>query len=209
MGCMGAQNQNGFTLIELLVALAVAAILLGIGIPSFSSAIKNGRVSSDYSQITQALYLARSEAVKSHMAVTVCPKKGIDATQCGENYTDWQYGWLVFIDDAYASDEEVAVIGDTDKIISVYDAPRSDNTIEAHRSTDKTTGTRSKRRYIRYRHEGRADWANGSFLLCNDADPELSRALNIAPTGDVRPGRPSESAYPRDVWNLEACNEKP
>jgi len=203
---MGGKNQKGFTLIELLVALAVAAILLGVGIPSFSGAIKNGRVSSDYSQMTQALYLARSEAVKSYMAVTVCPKKEIDATVCGDKPTDWQFGWLVFIDDVYDTNEQSASIGATDELISVYDAPRSENTIEAWGSTDKTASSSTKRHYIRYKHEGTANWANGSFLMCNPTDAELSRALNVAPTGDVRPGRPSESKYPRDVYNLEVCN---
>lgn len=202
---MGLKHQKGFTLIELLVALAVAAILLGIGIPSFSGAIENGRVSSDYSQITQAMYLARSEAVKSHSAVTVCPKATFDATKCGTNSKDWKFGWLVFIDDDFAGTEASAKINDTDEIISVYSAPRSDNTIQAIGSNDKTASSASIRHYIRYEREGTANWANGSFLLCNDSDAELSRALNIAPTGDVRPGRPSGSKYPRDVFNREAC----
>ncbi len=202
---MGVQKQNGFTLIELLVALAVAAILLGIGIPSFSGAIKNGRVSSDYSQITQALYLARSEAVKSHSAVTVCPKASLNANQCGKSSDDWQHGWLVFIDDDFSHNEDAATINDIDEIISVYSAPRSDNSIKAIGSKDKTANSASVRQYIRYESEGVANWANGSFLLCNDTDAELSRALNVVPTGDVRPGRPSGSKYPRDVFNREAC----
>lgn len=202
---MGGQNQNGFTLIELLVALAVAAILLGIGIPSFSGAIKNGRVSSDYSQITQALYLARSESVKSHEAVTVCPRSEVDSTVCGKKDSDWQFGWLVFIDDAYVSTEDWATIDPSDVIVSVYAAPRSDNSIEAWGSSDKGYGSRSLRTYIRYESQGLANWANGSFLLCNGADADLSRALNVAPTGDVRPGRPSGTKYPRDVWSKETC----
>jgi len=112
---------------------------------------------------------------------------------------------LVFVDDVYDKNELSATIDDTDLIISVYDAPRSENTIEAWGSTDKTANSSSVRQYIRYKHQGTANWANGSFLLCNDNDAELSRALNVAPTGDVRPGRPSGSKYPRDVHNLEVC----
>lgn len=203
--CMAGQKINGFTLIELLVALAVAAILLGIGIPSFSGAIKNSRVSSDYAQITQALYLARSEAVKSFSAVTVCPRAALNATQCGTDSADWKFGWLVFVDEDFARTEASATINDSDEIISVYSAPRSDNSIEAVGSNDKTASSASNRRYIRYEREGTANWANGSFLLCNDSDAELSRVLNVAPTGDVRPGRPSGTKYPRDVFNREAC----
>jgi len=202
---MDAKNHNGFTLIELLVALSVAAILLGIGIPSFSGAIKNSRVSADYSKITQALYLARSEAVKSYSAVTVCPRKSENSQTCGTNATDWQHGWLVFVDEEYSNNEAAAVIDDEDEIIAIHAAPRSDNTIEAIGSTDKTASTAQSKTYIRYKQSGLANWANGSFLLCNDEDAGLSRVLNVAPTGDVRAGRPSGTEFPRDVFNREAC----
>jgi len=149
--------------------------------------------------------MARSEAVKSHSAVTVCPKASVDAKTCGTEDNDWQHGWLVFVDDVFARNEANATIDDTDEIISVYDAPRSKNTIEAWGSSDKSFGARSLRNYIRYGQEGRANWENGSFLLCNKSDVELSRVLNVAPTGDVRPGRPSGTKYPRDVWTLETC----
>jgi len=202
---MDAQNQQGFTLIELLVTLAVAGILLGIGIPSFTGAIKNSSVSSDYNHVTQALYMARSEAVKSHSAVTVCPKASEGSMICGTNAGDWKYGWLVFIDDVFDRNEDSATIDEADEIISMYEAPRSKNTIQALGSTDKTANTATIRSYIRYEREGTANWANGSFLLCSKEDVELSRVLNVAPTGDVRPGRASGTEYPRDVFNREAC----
>jgi len=203
---MEARSHNGFTLIELLVALAVAAILLGIGIPSFSSAIKNSRIISDTNEITRALYLARSEAVKSNERVTVCPKQTFDSLQCGTGTNDWQFGWLVFTDIAFEDGETAATIDPEDEIISIHDKPRSKNTITGMGSTDRTKKTVSDRAYIRYHTTGRSEWANGSFLLCNnDNEAELSRAINIAPTGDIRPGRPSGSKYPRDVFNNEAC----
>ena len=195
----------GFTLIELLVAVAIAGVLLGIGIPSFSSAIKNSRVSSDYAQITRALYIARSEAVKSHFSVSVCPKASLGATQCGSNINDWQFGWLVFIDKSFNRNEVTASIDVLDEVIANLAAPISENSIQALGSTDKSASSASIRQYIRYERGGNANWANGSFLLCNDDDVELSRVLNIAPTGDMRPGRASGSEYPRDVFNREAC----
>ncbi len=202
---MDTKNQNGFTLIELLVALAVAAILLGIGIPSFSGAIKNSRVSADYSEITQALFMARSEAVKSRSRVTVCPKKALDAMQCGSVNTDWEHGWLVFVDNVFATNAAAASIDAEDEIISVHPKQRSKNTITAIGSSDRTAQTAHVKTYIAYESEGQSSWANGSFLICNADDVELSRVLNVAPTGDVRPGRPSGTKKPRDVFNREAC----
>jgi len=202
---MDIKLQKGFTLIELFVALAVAAILLGIGIPSFSGAIKNSQISSDTNEITRALFLARSEAVKSNELVTVCPKQTIGSLQCGTDANDWKFGWLVFVDNEFALGELSATVNPEDEIISIHDKPKSDNTIEGMGSTDRTKLTASARTYIRYLPTGKSEWANGSFLLCNDDDAERSRAINIAPTGDIRPGRPSGSKYPRDVFNDEAC----
>jgi len=203
---MDTKNQSGFTLIELLIALAVAAVLLGIGIPSFSGAIKNSQVAADYAELRQALFLARSESVKSTSRVTVCPKIALDAENCGANADDWQYGWLVFVDNTREPGETVATIDPDDEIISISAEPRADANITAWGSDDRTSAGSGIRKFIRYGKTGQAEWTNGSFHICNkDLDPEYSRSLNVAPTGDVRPGRPSGSDYPRDVFGNEVC----
>jgi len=202
---MDTRLQRGFTLIEMLVAIAVAAILLGIGIPSFSGAIKNARVSADNNELTQALYLARSEAVKSSTEVTVCPRASENAMTCGSGMFDWRHGWLVFIDNEFATNELAATVGPLDEIIGIHPKQRSNNVISAIGSTDRTVNTVTGRNYIRYETTGISEWANGSFLICDDATHERSRVINIAPTGDVRPGRKSGSEYLRDVFNREAC----
>lgn len=202
---MNKTTQAGFTLVELLIALAVAAILLGIGIPSFSSAIKNSQVSSDYNELVQSLYIARSEAVKTSSLVAVCPKYTIDSTECGTGLHDWKNGWLVFMDNKPVNKDEKAQIGTEDRIISVHDEMRSKNTIEARGSADRTKLTATDKFYIQFQQNGESLWGNGTFELCNSEDIELSRAINIAPTGDVRPGRPSGSKHPRDVFGDEVC----
>jgi len=202
---MNTTHQDGFTLVEMLIALAVAAILLGVGIPSFSGAIKNSQVSSDYNGLVQALYLARSEAVKTSELVTVCPKKAIDSTQCGPGLNDWKYGWLVFIDMQPESSGDAADIGPEDEIILIHDELRSENTVTAYGSSDRSRPTKTNRFFIQYNVEGKANWANGTFKLCNDKEDDLSRAINIAPTGDVRPGRPNGSELPTDVFGDDVC----
>ncbi len=87
------QQQSGFTLVELVVTMAVMAILLGVGVPSFIDVMKNARTSATYNSLIGSLYLARSEAVKSNLDVAICARAS-DAS-CG---TDWDNGWLVFID---------------------------------------------------------------------------------------------------------------
>jgi type IV fimbrial biogenesis protein FimT len=75
---------KGFTLIELLVTLALAAILLGIGIPSMRDFVANHRVGGAAQELYAALSYARSEAVKRNAEVGVTPAGG-----------QWQDGWSV------------------------------------------------------------------------------------------------------------------
>ncbi len=192
-------KSHGFTLIELLVAMAVASILLGIGIPSFSNAIKNARVSADYNELTYALYMGRSEAIKTASWVSVCPKSAVDSMSCGNSTADWENGWIVFQDNTRAAGAAVASIDPEDVILAVHAEPVSGNEIRALDDPD------NERFYISYRSDGRSNWDSGTFELCDLEIPERSRALNVAPTGDVRPGRRSGSKYPRDAWGAEAC----
>lgn len=79
-------RSGGFTLIELMVTIAIAAILLGIGAPSFSEFIKNQAVRTASSDITTMLIFARSEANKRNTNITVTPASG-----------GWQNGWTVTV----------------------------------------------------------------------------------------------------------------
>ncbi|WP_158592356.1 GspH/FimT family pseudopilin [Noviherbaspirillum sedimenti] len=74
----------GFSLVELMVTLAIAAILLAVGVPSFRDFVLNQRVKTASSQIFYALTLARSEAIKRNAEVRVQKVN-----------TGWQDGWTV------------------------------------------------------------------------------------------------------------------
>jgi len=86
-------NYRGFTLIELIISIAIAAILLGIGIPSFRDAMMNGNLTSARSSLLADLHFARVEAVKNRTRIMVCARS--TDTTCG---TDWSNGWLVYED---------------------------------------------------------------------------------------------------------------
>lgn len=93
----GKRRAPGFTLIELMVALAVAAIILTIGVPAFTSMIKNHRQSVRANEVLAAVYLARSEAIKRNHAISLCGSSA--GTKCDGG---WAAGWLVY-DDANAN----------------------------------------------------------------------------------------------------------
>ncbi|WP_285164690.1 GspH/FimT family pseudopilin [Shewanella goraebulensis] len=83
---------KGFTLVELMVTVAVAAILLTVGVPSLTSLYEGHRANSNISKIHSSIQFARSQAVSYGSRVSVCPFNG---TSCD---TNWTKGFSVFID---------------------------------------------------------------------------------------------------------------
>jgi type IV fimbrial biogenesis protein FimT len=80
----------GFTLIELLVAMAIAAIMLTLAIPSFQDFILRSRLTSHANDLVLAMAYAKSEALKRGTSVQVCASS--NATTCTGN---WEDGWIV------------------------------------------------------------------------------------------------------------------
>ena len=60
---------RGFTLIELMVTLAVAAILLAVGVPGLRNILLSNRLATTANDVVVALNLARSEAIKRNTRV--------------------------------------------------------------------------------------------------------------------------------------------
>lgn len=90
-------RQPGFSIIEVLVIVAITAILAAIAIPAYNSFIGNARMRTISNEFISALNLARSEAMKRGMEVTVCKKAS--ESSCTTVTTDsWDKGWLVFVD---------------------------------------------------------------------------------------------------------------
>lgn len=85
--------ERGFTLLELMVVLAVAAVLVAIAFPSFQETIRSNNVITAVNDLTASLSLARSDAVRSHKNVIVCPSN--DGYSCTNNWTN---GWMVWRD---------------------------------------------------------------------------------------------------------------
>jgi type IV fimbrial biogenesis protein FimT len=125
-----ATRQAGFTLIELLVTLTIAAILLAVGVPAFNSSIASARASDGANSLLAALEVARSEAVRRGVTVSVCRVSSASPTACGGtatgfNNNDWAMGWIVFADNGTGSSQgtyEPTLTPVADELITVQQA---------------------------------------------------------------------------------------
>lgn len=103
-GCappLALHRMAGVTLIELVMTVAIASILMTLAVPSFQSMLAKNRVAGLTNELSAALQLARSEAVKRGKRVTVCKCTDPTATTpaCDTaTSAAWTNGWLVFVD---------------------------------------------------------------------------------------------------------------
>lgn len=79
-------KNSGFTLYELLITLAVIAITLAIGIPSFNKTIQNTRTKTAALELLAAIEQTRSTAVFTNTRSVLAAK------------TQWHSGWNIFLD---------------------------------------------------------------------------------------------------------------
>ena len=91
-------SHRGFTILELMTAIAVTGILLAIGVPSFNEIIRTNRTAAQVNELVTALNLARSEASKRGLPVSVCAANLAQNSCEGPGTVNWANGWLVFSD---------------------------------------------------------------------------------------------------------------
>ncbi len=94
---MNRYTQTGFTLWELLITVAVMGIVLGLGVPNFLEFQRNNTMAANANELVTGLYLARSEAVKSQLPITLCASANPTAVNpvCGGAVNG---GFIVFVD---------------------------------------------------------------------------------------------------------------
>ena len=91
------QAARGFTTVELLVTLAIAAIVLGLGIPSLRDFMTANRLTSNVNSMVALINYARSEAIARNQVVVICPKTNGADTCVNSQY--WaEYEILAFVD---------------------------------------------------------------------------------------------------------------
>jgi type IV fimbrial biogenesis protein FimT len=90
---------RGFTLVELLVTIAILAILVGIGVPSFQRYSDSKHMSNQIKTIGRDIALAQSHASRlGNIRVRLCASAGASAAVpvCSGSVEDWRNGWLLY-----------------------------------------------------------------------------------------------------------------
>lgn len=162
--------QRGFTLIELLVTISVAAILLGIAVPSYNHLIQSNRASTTANRVLSTLMLARSEAIQRNQRVVVCiVQSGSDA--CDTSSTAWENGVMVF------ADADGDGVRDTGEAIIQVERPFAKQT--------SITGNSNVQRAVAFNAGGRTTRV-GTITVDAGNDPDYKRDVVISTTGRSR-----------------------
>lgn len=169
---MKKQLQSGFTIIELMITLMLVAVLLTLGVPSFSNTIEQNKLSTKINDLISTLQYARSESVKTGKRITVC--KSNTGTSCVAAAAGYESGWIVFEDDS-PSDGNIDA---GEQLLKVHEALDSNVTLR---------GNPSFVNFISYLPSGGVTSTNpGHFVMCKDSNTAKSRAVFINTAGRTR-----------------------
>ena len=166
-------KQKAFTLLELMVVLAVASILLSVGVPSFRDVIMDNRLADQANSFVTSVNAARSYAVRYQRNASICVTADYDAAvpTCDAG-TDWSSGWIVWVDKDRDS------VADANEIISVHEP-----------LTDTSTFTSTTASNFTYDARGFSVNGGDNLTLCDNRTGEMGRQIRINNVGRTNVSR--------------------
>lgn len=170
-------RDDGYSLLELLMTIAVAALILTLGLPSFSALKARNAQRVELNALFHAVHLARKASIMRKQVVSLCPTA--DGTTCSQG-TDWSGGFLVFVN----SDRDEPPELDDGEIL-----------LDRHLTRRHTKITANRRGFTLRATFLRA--TNGTLVVCDRAGRVAPRALVVSYTGRPRVAdrRPRGAAY--------------
>ncbi|MFL6627140.1 MAG: GspH/FimT family pseudopilin [Vitreoscilla sp.] len=91
------RRAAGFTLVELMVTIAVAAIVVAVGVPSFLRTLARHTIASQAEELQDAVRMGRNEAMKRSGPVVLCRTEESNPSHCAGSGGSWQT-WVLFTD---------------------------------------------------------------------------------------------------------------
>lgn len=156
----------GHTLFELLITLTLAALIFGLGLPTFGTLLADKRLRVETDALFHAVHLARKASVTRRRVVTLCAS--LDGQQC-DPAGDWSHGWIMFENDAR---QAAGVRSESEELLQYH-------------TVDERVTLKANRRSFAFRSTHlRA--TNGSIAVCDRAGRARSRALVVSYTGRPR-----------------------
>ncbi len=153
-------NMAGFTLMESIFAMVIGGVMFALGAPSFSQTLENNRLASQTNELVGALRLARSEAVRRGVAVSVC-RADSNGDACAAEPGSWENGWLVIAQD-----------GSTLRQMPALKGRRSLTTSEGFNTA------------VAFSPLGEPS-ASGQFFLCERNDQGYAREIDLNGIGRI------------------------
>ena len=171
------RQHCGFSLYELLVTLALAALLVSIGLPSFSSLLARSRQAVEINALFHAFHLARKQSIMRRKVVSLCPSRDGESCLAGK---DWSSGWIMFENTDRDSPPHV---DPGEIIVRTHDVADSVR-IFANRQGFTLRGTVKRA-------------TNGTFVICDTQNRAAAKGLIVSYTGRPRVAyaRPDGSPY--------------
>jgi len=167
----------------LMITLAVATIVLTIGIPSFQELILNNRMVTQTNDLLGALALTRSEAIKRGVQVVMCRSAG---SGCAADLSRvWETGWIIFADP-----NENGLLDAGEPLIRVREGTGGAITIRSGGNFARWVGYQPSGV-----SRGDTNLANDTFRICDSRGRDHARfvAVNSVGRATIRPRRASES----------------
>ena len=160
------QEQSGVTLYELVMTLALIAVLLGVGIPSFGEMAARARLRAEINALFHAMHVARKESIMRRSVVSICPS--FDGLTCRPG-KDWSGGWIMF--NNRDRDEPPRL-------------DRGEPVLQVHTTGKQVRITANRSGFTLRATQKRA--TNGTIVVCDTAGRVAPRALVVSYTGRPR-----------------------
>jgi type IV fimbrial biogenesis protein FimT len=159
-------GNSGFTLYELIMTLALVAVIVTLGLPSFGSIVASSRIRAETNALFEAVHLARKDSIVRRRAVSICPS--LDGLNC-DPHNEWSTGWIRFVN----TDRDDPPVRDPEEPVLRY-----------HRTEPGTVIVANRRGFTLRSTELRA--TNGTLIVCDGRARAEGRAIIVSYTGRPR-----------------------
>ena len=160
------RQHSGFSLYELLMTLALAALLLSVSLPSFSSLLARSRQAIEINALFHAFHLARKQSIMRRKVVSLCPSRDGESCLAGK---DWSAGWIMF--------------ENTDRDSPPHVDP-GETIVRAHDVANSVRITANRQGFTLRATFKRA--TNGTFVICDTQNRAAAKGLIVSYTGRPR-----------------------